>query len=463
MNQLVGKSLQQGKYTLDQELGRGGFGITFKATHHYLGQAVVIKTLNESLRSQPNFTQSIGKFQDEARRLALCSHPNIVRVSDFFTEDSLPYLVMDYIQGQTLDAIVLPNNPLPEATAINYVQQIGAALKVVHQNGLLHRDIKPQNIILRQGTQEVVLIDFGIAREFEANLTQAHTNIVSPGYAPIEQYLPQAKFTPATDIYGLAATLYTLLTAQVPVASILRDRQPMSAPRDLRPDLSPAINQAVMRGMAVELRYRPQSVEDWLALLPSPTAGSPPVAAPTPTVTATTVPVIPQPQNPLQAAPANVAVKTNSVGLGWRSFLIGGLTVTAAAVAIGSVLSKSQQDSTPPPPDSSSAPTPVKTSTPTQAQSPTPSPLMEETQPSTPTPLPQGDTLTPSREAVNPVSPEDAQLDSEAQKKQAERLREAEKKQEERLREAQQKEAERLRETQKERDKRDKKSSKAKE
>ncbi len=155
---------------------------------------------------------------------------------------------MDYIPGQTLDNLVLPDHPLPEATAINYIQQVGVALKAVHKLGLLHRDVKPQNLILQQGTGQVVLIDFGTAREFSPGLIQTHTSVLSEGYAPIEQYLPHAKRTAATDVYGLAATLYTLLTAQVPIASILRDRHPLREPRELRPDLSPAVNQAILRG-----------------------------------------------------------------------------------------------------------------------------------------------------------------------------------------------------------------------
>jgi serine/threonine-protein kinase len=268
MDTLIGKTLQGGKYTLDAELGRGGFGITFKATHHYLHQVVVIKTLNEALRNDVAYSDFQRKFQDEARRLAICVHPNIVRVSDFFLEDGLSYMVMDYIPGKTLEELVFPDSPLSESTAIHYIRQIGSALRVVHQNGLLHRDIKPQNVILRENTQQVVLIDFGIAREFTPGSTQTHTSMISVGYAPIEQYLSQQKRSPATDVYGLAATLYSLLTATVPVASILRDRQPMPEPRGLRRDLSAATNQAVVRGMAIDMQHRPTSIEDWLALLP---------------------------------------------------------------------------------------------------------------------------------------------------------------------------------------------------
>jgi serine/threonine protein kinase len=266
---LAGTILQDGKYTLIQEIGRGGFGITFKATHHYLDQEVVMKTINERLRQHPDFAKFERQFQDEARRLATCIHPNIVRVSDFFVEAGLPYMVMEYIRGETLgDAFVLPGITLPEATAIHYIRQIGAALQVVHNNGLLHRDVKPDNIIQRLGTQEVVLIDFGIAREFNGSVRQTHTGLVSEGYSPIEQYLTQAPRTPATDVYGLAATLYALLTAQVPMPALLRDREQMPSPRELQPHLSAAVNQAVMRGMAVESRFRPATVAEWLQLLP---------------------------------------------------------------------------------------------------------------------------------------------------------------------------------------------------
>ncbi len=266
---LAGKILQNGKYTILQEIGRGGFGVTFKAMHHYLGQEVVMKTINERLRQHPDFPKFQRQFQDEARRLAACVHPHIVRVSDFFQEEGLPYMVMEYIPGETLGAaFVLPGIPLPEVTAIHYIRQIGAALQVVHDNGLLHRDIKPDNIILRQGTQEVVLIDFGIAREFNNGVKQTHTGLVSEGYAPIEQYLTQAPRTEATDVYGLAATLYALLTAQVPMPALLRDREKMPSPREVQPHLSGAVNQAVIRGMAVEMQFRPSTVAQWLELLP---------------------------------------------------------------------------------------------------------------------------------------------------------------------------------------------------
>ncbi|MEG4290837.1 protein kinase [Microcoleus sp. C2C3] len=405
MDALIGKTLQGGKYTLEQELGRGGFGITFRANHRYLGQPVVIKTLNESLRQQPNFAEFDRKFQDEARRLASCVHPNIVRVSDFFVEDGQPYMVMDYIAGQNLGDVVGSNNPLPENLAILYITQIGAALKVVHQKGLLHRDVKPQNIILRQGTHEVVLIDFGIAREFTPGATQSHTNMVSDGYAPPEQYFAQGKYTPATDVYGLAATLYTLLTAQVPVAAILRTSQPMPSPRDLQPQLSAAVSSAVMRGMTVEAQNRPASVDEWLSLLHGQPHGA---ASPS---TLATVAVIPGhgPQSPAGSRTAPAVVPSGSgnrkvwsiLGLAAIALIVAGL-VGIARVFLNrpssepAPVAQDDRTSAPADPEARSSPAPIPAPTPTPfspTRRETPPPAAETptaTPAPTPTPAPTG-------------------------------------------------------------------------
>ena len=423
MDALIGKTLQGGKYTLEQELGRGGFGITFKATHRYLGQFVVIKTLNESLRRDRNFAEFDRKFQDEARRLASCVHPNIVRVSDFFVEDGQPYMVMDYIAGQNLGDVVGTNNPLPENLAILYITQIGAALKAVHQKGLLHRDVKPQNIILRQNTQEVVLIDFGISREFTNGVTQSHTNMVSDGYAPPEQYFAQGKYTPATDVYGLAATLYTLLTARVPVAAILRTSQPMPSPRDLRPDLSVTVSQAVMRGMTVEAQNRPASVDEWLSLL----RGQSPDTGPT-------LAVMPGhgPQSPANVRTAPAVVSSGDSNR--KVWLILGFVAIALIVAslVGvarvflnrqsadpaPVSDKDDRTSTPADPDARSIPAPIPTPIPTPTSRETPPPAAETPTPTptpaaapTPTPTPTPDaaltpTPTPTPDAAQPTPTE---------------------------------------------------------
>ncbi|NDJ18885.1 protein kinase [Myxacorys almedinensis A] len=417
MNSLIGKSLQNGKYILTEEIGRGGFGITFKATHEYLNQVVVIKTLHETLQNgvsgvprsaNRNAADFQRKFRDEARRLAMCVHPNIVRVSDFFIEDNVSYMVMDYIAGQTLEDLVFPDDPLPEATAIHYIRQIGAALRVVHQNGLLHRDVKPQNIILRDGTQEVVLIDFGIAREFTPGSTQTHTNMISAGYAPVEQYLTQGKRSPATDVYGLAATLYALVTAEVPVASVLQQHQPLPEPRQLQRRLSASTNQAILRGMALDAQHRPATVDEWLALLFSDALTSEEIStgAPTVPVAAERSASYSSQTQPPSAFPATVAMATPAIartldpgsvthkpGLRavWMLVAVSGLTLMG--VTIAAFWWRSQ----PPDPVVADSPSPtISPSIPPVTPTPTPEASPEPVSPSpSPSPVPSPDVQSP--------------------------------------------------------------------
>lgn len=259
--------LQKGKYTINGTLGIGGFGITYRAIHTDLKQTVVLKTLNESLRQHPESAQFQQQFIAEAQRLSRCQHSNIVRVIDFFEEAGQSFVAMDYIPGKTLAQIVEADEPLPEAQALHYIRQIASAVNTVHQSGLLHRDIKPENIIRRADTHIVMLIDFGIARDFTAGTQQTHTNLLSPGYAPIEQYLYDSKCTPATDVYAIAATLYYLLSGIPPIAAPLRDRIPLPDLGQFQPNLSPGIEQAILRGLEIDPDKRPQTIEHWLAML----------------------------------------------------------------------------------------------------------------------------------------------------------------------------------------------------
>lgn len=418
MSTFVGKTLQNGKYTLDQELGRGGFGITYKAIHHWLDQVVVIKTVNDALRSDVNFADFQRQFQAEAKRLALCAHPGIVRVSDFFIEDNLPYVVMDYIPGYTLAQIVFPDRPLPEAVAIDYVRQVGQALTVLHQLGLLHRDVKPQNLILREGTSQVVLIDFGTAREFSPGAVQTHTSMISEGYAPIEQYLPQAARTAAIDVYGLAATLYSLVTAQVPVASVLRDRQPLPEPRQLRPDLSPAINQAILRGMAMEMVHRPATVADWLALLPQMQSVSwqpePIAIAQAPLSQVATLPAYGRQQvsRPRDPDPVITKPPTETITHPWRPWIFVGVLGVAAIAGAGAFFMRpTEPPAIPTPVATTPAASPLPPRSPEQKPVRSPSPIEtpkpEPTVTETPDPTPPPISLpSPSPEVTPTLEPE---------------------------------------------------------
>ena len=264
MTLLVGR----GKYLLQEEIGQSIYGITYKAINQTNNEVVVIKTFKSESPQQAETSEIRKKFLNEAQRLLECSHPNIIPYREFFSEDGVPYIVMDYVAGETLDKVVLPDNPLPEAIAIKYIRQIGEALKVIHSKGLLHRNIKPQNLILCQDSQQVVLIDFGIARELNQKTVKSNTSIVSDGYVSIERYFPKSQLTPATDVYSLAATLYTLVTAQIPIAATLRENFSLPSPKNIRPELSNQVSEVIMLGMTLEPKERPDSVEEWLALLP---------------------------------------------------------------------------------------------------------------------------------------------------------------------------------------------------
>lgn len=276
-----GQRLQEGKYSLESVLGIGGFGITYLARDE-LGNPVVIKTLNDTALRDPRFEQFQQDFVNEAVRLAKCTHPHIVQVHRVFQESGLWCMVMEYIAGEDLASWVKKYGILSEAEALRYVQQIGDALSLMHQRGLLHRDVKPENIMLRSGRTEAVLLDLGIAREFTHNSTQVHTAILSNGYAPIEQYEYQARRGAYSDVYGLAATLYFVLTGEIPRDAHIRaynllrhHNDPLEPPQHFNPKISDQTQQAILDGMMVEGKDRPQSVLEWLKLLPdSSTVGT---------------------------------------------------------------------------------------------------------------------------------------------------------------------------------------------
>ncbi len=159
-------------------------------------------------------------------------------------------------------------NSIPKDTDGDFGIGYKAALTLIHHDGLLHRDIKPLNIMLRRNCTEAVLIDFGIAREFTPNLTQTHTQSLSEGFAPIEQYDWRAKRGAYTDVYALAATLYSILTGKIPIPSPIRAySMELEAPKQINPKISHRVNNAILQGMAMKPEARPQSVPEWLAML----------------------------------------------------------------------------------------------------------------------------------------------------------------------------------------------------
>jgi serine/threonine protein kinase len=262
-----GQVLQGGKYTIEKKLGQGGFGITYLARDKK-GNPVVIKTLKEADIDSFDFDKCQQDFVNEALKLKGCQHPHIVKVYELIKEGELWGMVMEYIEGEDLGNRRLP---LPEPEALLYIAQIGEALKVVHNNSFLHRDVKPNNIMIRAGKSEAILIDFGIARDFTPGVTQTHTTHRTDFYAPPEQYNRRAKRGAYTDIYALAATFYKLLTGKEPEGAMSRVLgEPLKPPKELNSSISDRVNQAILQGMELWAETRPQSVQEWLTLIPQP-------------------------------------------------------------------------------------------------------------------------------------------------------------------------------------------------
>ncbi|AFY49609.1 serine/threonine protein kinase [Nostoc sp. PCC 7524] len=263
------QTLKNGRFIVQKVLGGGGFGVTYSVLEQRTNKLFAIKTLNPIQQSQGNFNDKQEQFVNEALRLRGCQHPHIVKVYEVIQEAGLWGMVMEYVNGDDLGVYVDQHGHLLEDDALRYINQVGQALESVHQQGFLHRDIKPNNIILRSGTQEAVLIDFGLAREFLIGKTLSMTNSRTEGYAPVEQYERQGHFGTYTDVYGLAATLYSLLTGRTPIpANYRKDGDiPLKAPKQFNSSISDRVNDAIVQGMALEPQDRPQTMREWLELL----------------------------------------------------------------------------------------------------------------------------------------------------------------------------------------------------
>ena len=290
-----GQQLQGGKYILQQMLGQGGFGTTYKALHVRLNQPRVIKMPNLHLRHHPDYQRFVDRFIQEGQRLAELTanpHPHIVRAWDLFEEGDLPCLVMDFVSGETLSQWVRRQGALPEAEIVPCICQIGEALSFIHQAGLVHRDAHPGNVIVRPD-RKAILIDFGIAKDLIPSTHSTMGGAGNPRFAPYEQ-LTRGSRKPTVDIYCLAATLYFAMTGECPVSSIERKlhNTALIPPKQINPRISDRLNQAILKGMALEAGDRPQSMQEWLQTIAPPEtlpgivpAIAPPDRSPTPPTT----------------------------------------------------------------------------------------------------------------------------------------------------------------------------------
>ena len=281
------------EYRLDMVLGAGGFGITYRAYDGNLDKYVAIKeylpgefaarteastVVPHSSTDAQDYHWGLSRFLDEARTLARFEHPNLNKVYRFFEANGTAYMVLEYIHGETLAGRLGRERRLPEEVLIRLLEELLSGLAVVHDAGYVHRDIKPGNLMLREEDGGAVLLDFGAARQAVGRRSQRLTTILTPGYAPIEQYDSKADDVgPWSDIYALGMVAYRCISGvgdgELPDA-VTRAREQRKGSVDLEPAVEagrgrydPKLLAAIDWALYVNEDERPQGVDEWSAAL----------------------------------------------------------------------------------------------------------------------------------------------------------------------------------------------------
>jgi serine/threonine protein kinase len=269
-------------YIVGRVLGHGGFGIAYLAWDSNLQMKLAVKEFFPgdfasrganratvapySGESKENFEYGLTKFLEEGRAVARFNdHPGIVPVLNFFRDNGTGYLVMQYVPGMSLKQYLqLKGGRIPYAEAIAIAMPVMDTLRAVHEFGLLHRDISPDNIYIST-TKRVKLLDFGAARLAMGDRSKSLSVILKAGYAPFEQYQTKGKQGPWTDVYALAATIYRALTGVIPPEAPARiaGAEQMESPRALDVDMPPEAEDALLRALAIDPQHRYQSVGDF--------------------------------------------------------------------------------------------------------------------------------------------------------------------------------------------------------
>jgi len=285
------------EYRVEEVLGTGGFGITYRCRDEHLDTSVAIKeyyprqlagrtgetltVCSHSSEETEEFEHGLQQFMQEGRTVARFGSPNIVDVKSYFEENGTGYLVMDYYEGQSLDErLAKSGGRLPEKEALGYIEDILAGLEAVHAEGVLHRDICPQNVYLSEedpseegdtedaSAPKAILIDFGAAREVVGARSQSLSVVLTPGYAPIEQHSAGGDQGPHTDVYACAATLYRCLTGLKPPAATDRmQADELVPPSEANPEVSLETGLAIRKGLALDPERRPASATAFARLL----------------------------------------------------------------------------------------------------------------------------------------------------------------------------------------------------
>lgn len=277
-----GTNLQNGAFVLGEVIGRGGSGFTYLARDTALHRTVAIKEffphggtrIGARVQSAApiEYSNERAAFVQEARSLARFAHPHIVHVFAVWEENETAYLVTEFLDGQTLQEIVEARGVLSQREALQLMAPVCQAVEAVHRGGLLHGDIKPQNII-RCYDGRVVLLDFGLTRpaatgSYATTLLVPQNAAGTAGYAPLEQYSRAARTGTWSDVYALSATLWHLLSGSPPPDAPDRaSGTALPALRKTNPTVSAHIEHVLHSGLAMDALARPQSARELWALL----------------------------------------------------------------------------------------------------------------------------------------------------------------------------------------------------
>jgi len=245
-----------GPYRIIEKLGQGGMATVYKAYHAALDRYVALKVLHPAFLEDQTF---IGRFQREARVVAKLEHPSIVPVYDFAEHEKRPYLVMKYIEGETLKAR-LSRGPLNAAEITQVVDSVGSALAYAHKQGILHRDIKPSNVLINNDGQ-MYLADFGLARIAQAGESTLSSDSImgTPQYISPEQARGDKDLDAGTDIYSFGVMMYEMVVGQVPFSadtpfSIIHDHiyTPLPMPRSINPKVPESVQRVLLKALSKE-------------------------------------------------------------------------------------------------------------------------------------------------------------------------------------------------------------------
>ena len=258
-----------GNYELVTKIAEGGMGAVYRGRHRGTGATVAIKIIPAEAARNPLM---LKRFEQEFRAASLIDHPNVVKALDYCGTGPTPFLVMEFVEGESLGQKVERDGALPEAEAVRLVGQVCEGLHRAHKQGLIHRDVKPDNILVTpDGTAK--LTDLGLVKEVdgEMNLTRTGRGLGTPHFMAPEQFRNAKNADVRCDVYSLGATLYMLLTGEVPFGKLnpldcwlRKTKNDFPPPRQLVPGLSDRTNWAVLRAMGHDPAQRPASCREFM-------------------------------------------------------------------------------------------------------------------------------------------------------------------------------------------------------